>query len=126
MNNNVFTMLQVFLDKWQLVFSINWIILIILIPALGLVPWIKNKSNLMFSREVEIDVFGNKLRLKRSYEVSQIAHQAWTELVTRKAGIPIDFEHDVIAEVYNSWYQLFTETRSLIKAIPAEYKTHPF
>ena len=35
-----------------------------------------------------------------------------------KIGLEIDFEHDVIVEVYNSWYSFFGVTRELIKAIP--------
>ena len=50
----------------------------------------------------------------------QIAHQLWTELITRKAAIPIDPSHDVIVEVYDSWYALFTKTRELIAQLPAE------
>ena len=38
-------------------------------------------------------------------EVARIAHQAWAELVTRKAGIQVD-DDDVIVEVYDSWYRL--------------------
>ena len=53
----------------------------------------------------------------------KIAHQIWTELVTRKATIPIDPEHDVIHEIFDSWYQLFGRVRLLIADIPAE-KVH--
>jgi hypothetical protein len=41
------------------------------------------------------------------------------ELKTRKLGIPIDEDHDIIHEVYNSWYEFFRITRELIKSIPA-------
>ena len=50
---------------------------------------------------------------------SQIAYKIWVELSTRKIGIPVDIEKDVIVEVYNSWYQFFGITRELIKEIPA-------
>ncbi|MEP4095748.1 hypothetical protein [Reichenbachiella sp.] len=50
----------------------------------------------------------------------QLAHKIWTELVTRKAAIPIDQEHDVIEEVYDSWYALFHEIRVSIREIPAD------
>lgn len=49
----------------------------------------------------------------------KIAHQIWTELVTRKVAIPIDPEHDVIHEIYDSWYHLFGRVRLLIADIPA-------
>lgn len=50
----------------------------------------------------------------------QIAHKIWTELVTRKAAIPIDKENDVIEEIYDSWYALFKRIRGFISDIPAE------
>lgn len=50
-------------------------------------------------------------------DVARIAHHAWTELVSRKAGIPIE-EHDVLVEVYDSWYRLFGELRKLSKEVP--------
>ena len=49
----------------------------------------------------------------------QIAHQLWTELITRKAAIEIIPDEDIIVEVYDSWYELFKKTRELIAAIPA-------
>lgn len=57
--------------------------------------------------------------IKPNYQVAQIAHQAWTELSTRKAAIPFDEGKDVIVEIYDSWYELFKEIRALIKEIPA-------
>lgn len=50
----------------------------------------------------------------------QIAHKIWTQLVTRKAAIPIDQENDVIEEIYDSWYTLFQKVREFISEIPAE------
>ena len=50
----------------------------------------------------------------------QIAHSIWVDLVTRKAAIPIDPDHDVIVEVYDSWYTLFASIRNQIANIPAD------
>ena len=50
----------------------------------------------------------------------QIAHKIWTQLVTRKAAIPIDQENDVIEEIYDSWYALFQKVREFISEIPAD------
>lgn len=50
----------------------------------------------------------------------QIAHKIWTQLITRKAAIPIDKENDVIEEIYDSWYALFQKVREFISEIPAE------
>ena len=57
---------------------------------------------------------------KPGYEEMRIAHKAWVELSTRKAGLLFDEEDDVIVEVYDSWYDLFREMRMLIKEIPIE------
>ena len=50
----------------------------------------------------------------------QIAYQIWVELSTRKIGIPIDLDHDVVAEIYDSWYSFFSITRDLIKSVPVQ------
>jgi len=60
------------------------------------------------------------VKLKPNGDDVQIAHRAWVELATRKAGLPFDRENDVIAEVYNSWYELFREMRDLAKQFPAQ------
>ncbi len=71
--------------------------------------------------EAEVQLGGiGKVKIRPSYEDIQVAHKAWVELVTRKAALPFDKDHDVISEVYNSWYALFQEMRSLTKTIPAE------
>ena len=69
--------------------------------------------------EVQLGGIG-KVKIRPSHEDVQIAHKAWVELVTRKAGLPFDEQHDVIAEVYDSWYALFQEMRGLAKEIPAQ------
>lgn len=89
-----------------------------ILAALGYF-WLKKrrfkttKLNIRLGSVGEIELTPNKRDL-------QIAYQIWTELVTRKAAIPIDPEHDVIHEVYDSWYQLFGKIRLLIADIPAE------
>lgn len=50
-------------------------------------------------------------------EVVRIAHQAWAELASRKAGIVVE-DDDVIVEVYDSWYALFGVMRQLAKEVP--------
>src|SRR5260370_32144254 len=59
------------------------------------------------------------VELKPNWEDVQVAHKIWTELVTRKAAIPIDPDNDVILEVYDSWYALFQRTRQLVSEIPS-------
>tara|TARA_Y100000310_G_C20684535_1_gene818117 strand:- start:3003 stop:3389 length:387 start_codon:yes stop_codon:yes gene_type:complete len=78
----------------------------------------------LFFEETELNItLGGigSVKIKPSHEVAQIAHKAWSELITRKAGLQFEPENDVVVEVYNSWYQLFSEMRSLIKEIPASH-----
>ncbi len=71
--------------------------------------------------EAELKLGGiGGVKIRPSYADMQVAHRAWVELVTRKAALPFDEENDVIAEVYDSWYQLFGRMRDLIKEIPAQ------
>ncbi len=73
---------------------------------------------------VNLGAFGSII-IKPNTEVRQIAYNAWVELKTRKAGLPIDKERDVIIEIYTSWYELFTELRRLLKNIPASKLSNP-
>jgi hypothetical protein len=71
--------------------------------------------------EAQVQLGGiGAVKIRPSYDDIQVAHKAWVELVTRKAALPFDKDHDVISEVYDSWYALFQEMRSLTKTIPAE------
>ncbi len=64
--------------------------------------------------------FGNqKISITPNYQTIQIAYKLWVELNTRKLGLPIDEENDVILEIYDSWYAFFGIARELIKEIPA-------
>lgn len=68
--------------------------------------------------EAEFGIGNQKLKLKPNVTDKQIAYQIWVELSTRKIGIPIDLEDDVIYEIYGSWYSFFSVTRDLIKDVP--------
>jgi hypothetical protein len=68
--------------------------------------------------QAEIGIGENKLTLKPNLTDRQVAYAIWVELSTRKIGLKIDFEHDVIAEVYDSWHDFFSITRDLVKSIP--------
>ncbi|UGA39492.1 hypothetical protein JOS77_08390 [Chromobacterium haemolyticum] len=63
---------------------------------------------------------GNKIKLKANDDDRQIAYKIWVELSTRKIGLKIDLEQDVITEVYDSWHTFFSVTRELIKDIPVK------
>lgn len=57
-----------------------------------------------------------------TYDVSEtervLAWQLYVQLGTRKAALSFDEEHDVIAEVYDSIYELFPITRDLLMNLP--------
>lgn len=110
-------------------FSLNievGIFLVVILAAVAILifilRWVVNKSLIFSETELNISLGGiGSVKIKPSHEVAQIAHKAWSELITRKAGLQFEPDNDVVVEVYNSWYQLFSEMRSLIKEIPAGY-----
>src|SRR5574341_188851 len=91
------------------------VLLLILLRRRGFL-W--GKTSYFEIDEAEIGIGNNKLRFKANYDDLQVAFRFWTELATRKIGIPIDEEHDVIVEVYDSWYEFFRVARELLKTIP--------
>ena len=48
----------------------------------------------------------------------QIAHCVWVDLSTRKIGLEIDINDDVLTELYQSWFKFLTATRDEIKRLP--------
>ena len=66
----------------------------------------------------ELGLGNQKISFKPNNTDCQIAYSIWVELSTRKIGLPIDVEDDVITEIYDSWYAFFGVTRELIKDIP--------
>lgn len=108
-------------DKWNLVIHISiWLILVFIALFLVYFFWLKNKFRYDL---VKVDInLGNvgKAEFRPNKNDLQIAHKIWTELVTRKAAIPIDKDHDVIEEIYNSWYAMFQKVREFISDIPAD------
>lgn len=68
--------------------------------------------------EAEFGLGKHKIKFKANDDDRQIAYKIWVELSTRKIGLPIDLEHDVITEVYDSWHTFFSVTRELIKDVP--------
>lgn len=58
-------------------------------------------------------------RASLSEKELDIAWKLYVQLTTRKAAIPFDENDDIILEVYESWYQLFTSTRDYLMEMPA-------
>ena len=94
-----------------------------IIVILAFVAIIKFRPSLSLSTlEIDQAEFGlgkNKIKLRPNNTDRQIAYKIWVELSTRKIGLPVDFDNDVIIEIYNSWYSFFAVTRDLIKEVPA-------
>jgi hypothetical protein len=68
--------------------------------------------------KAELGIGAGKITLKPNDTDRQVAYQIWVELSTRKIGLPIDLNNDVVAEIYDSWHNFFGVTRELIKSVP--------
>lgn len=69
--------------------------------------------------EAELGLGNQKIVLRPNEDDRQIAYKIWVELSTRKIGLEIDLDNDVIYEIYDSWYSFFAITRELLKDVPA-------
>lgn len=110
-------------DDWSIEISIYTALIVGLILAfLALI--IKSALTKKFLlKDVIVDGLSiglgpGNIHLKTDTSDRQIAFQIWVELKTRKVGLPIDFENDIIVEIYDSWYAFFGITRELVKNIP--------
>lgn len=117
-------------SRYSLVLEVSpWLIGVgVLLLAWAVLRPLHSKHLRRFSLvKLNIELGGiGKAELRPNVADIQIAHRIWAELVTRKAALPIDPEHDVIAEVYDSWYALFLRVRQLIGDIPGELvRTEP-
>ncbi len=95
-------------------------IILIAIVVCGFLFWlfIKRWSD---ETEFNLNLLGIvRLKIRNTSETYQIAHKTWVEMMTRKVSLPFNEEHDVILEVYDSWFQMFSETRNLIGEISAK------
>jgi hypothetical protein len=124
MNTSIFEIK--FTQSWGIEVTVGPILIILSLILIGIALFhiwkrkIYGQSNWQtVEMELSIGEIG-KIKIKPSYEIIRIAHQAWTELATRKAGLLFDDENDVISEVYDSWYEIFRQIRDLVKSIPAE------
>lgn len=74
--------------------------------------WAYLSRGYIFAKGFEVDSaefgFGDqKITIKPNQDDRKVAYRIWVELSTRKIGLPIDFEHDVISEVYDFVVQVF-------------------
>ncbi len=57
--------------------------------------------------EAVIGIGDQKVKIKPNYQDMQIAYNLWVELSTRKIGLEIDLDNDVIKEMYLYSYRIF-------------------
>ena len=50
-----------------------------------------------------------------------LAWRLYVQLVTRKAALPFDKEHDLVVDVFDSLYELFRAARDLLADLPPSY-----
>ena len=108
---------------YYLVITINWVILLgILVVVLGIIKtsWFNFFSNQIVVDEANLGIGQNTIKLKINRKDQEIAYKLWVELNTRKIGLEIEKDYDVIVEIYNSWYSFFGIARWLLKEMPCE------
>ncbi len=97
------------------------VIVLLLIVVLGwlALSWYYGRKLSDFEIDgAELGFGDHKVSFRPNDTDRQIAYSIWVELSTRKIGLSINAEDDVIAEIYDSWYAFFAVTRELIKDIP--------
>ena len=95
------------------------LLLLGILLAVLLVWWRRSDRDRVVAITVDIPLGGiGRLTVNSDREVARLAQQAWLEIMTRKAGVPIDEDNDVIVEVLDSWYELFRQLRQIAKEVP--------
>jgi hypothetical protein len=108
-------------DDYSLALEVSAIVvgLVIVLGVLALWRWRRRASKRFSVVSLNVALGGvGSAELRPSIEDVEVAHKIWTELVTRKAALPMDPDNDVIVEVYDSWYALFGRVRELIAQLP--------
>lgn len=114
------------LDDFSLLIQLSpWLLVLFTIFVVLWFAYLLFRKNGLFGSvssfeldEAEFGIGSQKLKLKANLTDQQVAYAIWVELSTRKIGLPIDLDHDVVSEIYDSWYTFFQVTRELIKTIP--------
>ncbi|MBW7997173.1 MAG: hypothetical protein FVQ81_11515 [Candidatus Glassbacteria bacterium] len=93
--------------------------LILLFSTVRIIIWFRGGNWTTFEIDEAKLGFGDQTVTLRPNDTDrQIAYKIWVELSTRKIGLTIELDDDVISEVYDSWYSFFSVTRELIKDVP--------
>lgn len=103
--------------------GVAWLLAAVVVGASvwWFLPWIRRRWLKGYrTKAVRLTFKGVEWDICPDTETWRVAHQAWVEIKSRKVGLPYEEGLDVIVEVYNSWYQLFSVLRDLAKSIPAD------
>lgn len=107
---------------WSLSLTVNLLIGAALIFAIVFVVFARwyfwGRSPNFEIDGADVGIGPHSISFKPNLRDQEVAYKIWVELSTRKIGLPIDLEHDVISEIYDSWHNFFSITRELIKDIP--------
>lgn len=112
-------------SEYILSIQVNMIALLVVMGVMLIILAIVKKDFLKRWEEFEVDetelgIGNQKIKLSPNKVDTQIAYKIWVELNTRKIGLEVDLEKDLLIHIYRSWYEFFKITRELIKEVPAE------
>lgn len=111
-------------EDWStLLLRLNWFAIAIIFALVQIAIWLLKKhlsKKSIIVNEINLGIGDNSITLTYNKKDQEIAYKLWIELSTRKIGLLFDKEHDVITEVYDSWYAFFKIARELLKDIPAD------
>lgn len=109
-------------ESWNfIILRLNWfaIVTLFVLVCVGIQIFKKHISKKSITiDEINLGIGDSSIKLIYNKKDQEIAYKLWIELSTRKIGFLFDKEHDVITEVYNSWYEFFKIARELLKDIP--------
>ena len=125
--NKVLPLIELGWNKATWLFTLNvnaWVIFVVTLTGIVFLLWRLWAGGFAYKSfeidQADIGIGTQKLSFKPNLMDKQVAYAIWVELSTRKIGLPIDFENDVISEIYDSWHGFFAVTRELVKGIPAQ------
>lgn len=105
----------------NIIISVHIVTIFAVLLVLFLLALIKFKC----FKKTKLQINGFSLGLKTgtismnfNHKEQEIAYKLWVEMSTRKIALPFDENNDVIIEIYNSWYNFFETSRSLLKDLP--------
>ncbi len=109
-------------ESWNtILLRLNWfaiaVAVALIIVLIRVFKQYINKKSIVVD-EINLGIGDSSVKLTYNQKDQEIAYKLWVELSTRKIGIMFDKDHDVITEVYNSWYEFFKIARELLKDVP--------